>query len=119
MQSTLHRLSYLPRLQTHVTLFTRASCALCSQGRDVLAKAWERKPFEYNEIDVMVSGNRKWKDVYEFDVPVIHVARTIGKGKEQGGKGEVGETQRKLMHRFKVEEVVGVLEEVERRAGSS
>ncbi|KAF8517241.1 hypothetical protein BDD12DRAFT_112519 [Trichophaea hybrida] len=99
--------SALKRLPVHLTFFTRSSCALCHDARNILAQAWKRRPFEYTEIDVMTTKDTKWKDAYEFDVPVIHVVPTIGE-KAVGGIGE----GRKLMHRFKVEEVVGVLEEV-------
>ncbi|RPA99610.1 hypothetical protein L873DRAFT_1806501 [Choiromyces venosus 120613-1] len=73
-------------------------------ARTELSQAWEKWPFEYTEVDVMKDD--KWR-VYEFDVPVIHVARTIGeKDIEEGEKIE------KLMHRFKAAEVVGVMEKV-------
>ncbi|KAI5851984.1 hypothetical protein BZA05DRAFT_436382 [Tricharina praecox] len=126
-------LPLLRRLPVHVTFFTRASCGLCASARDVLAQAWERRPFEYTEVDVMASskrsgerGNTRWKDAYEFDVPVVHilpareVAVGVGKGVGDTGDGVVGEvsgkgdtgTRRKLMHRFTVDQVVSVMEEV-------
>ncbi|PUU84208.1 hypothetical protein B9Z19DRAFT_274962 [Tuber borchii] len=96
---------FLRRLPVHITLYSRATCSLCDTARTELARAWEKRPFEYAEVDVM-KDNDKWR-VYEFDVPVIHIARTIGE------KGiEEGKNIRKLMHRFKAAEVVGVMEQV-------
>jgi glutaredoxin len=62
----------LKRLPVHLTFFTRSSCALCHNARDILAQSWERRPFEYTEIDVMTTRDTKWKDAYEFDVPVTY-----------------------------------------------
>lgn len=36
-----------------------------------MAKVWERRPFEYTEIDVMAPKQDKWKALYEFDTPVV------------------------------------------------
>ncbi|KAG0131489.1 hypothetical protein HOY82DRAFT_608084 [Tuber indicum] len=95
---------FLRRLPIHITLYSRATCSLCDTARTELSQAWEKRPFEYAEVDVMKDD--KWR-VYEFDVPVIHVSRTIGE------KGiEEGEKMRKLMHKFKAAEVVGVMEKV-------
>ncbi|KAH0607321.1 uncharacterized protein H6S33_003309 [Morchella sextelata] len=95
----------LPRLPIHITFFSRSSCALCTNARQNLADAWKLRPFEFAEIDVMEPGQQKWKDVYEFDVPVIHVSKT-GKG------GVVEEVKKKLMHRFTPEEIVKAWDEV-------
>lgn len=29
------------------------------------------RPLQYREIDVMEPGQERWKDVYEFDTPVV------------------------------------------------
>ena len=50
-------------------MFTRPNCSLCVDVKKVMAKVWERRPFEYDEIDVM--KQQKWKALYEFDVPVV------------------------------------------------
>jgi len=36
----------------------------------VLSKVWDKRPFDYDEINVMDPGQDKWKAVYEFDTPV-------------------------------------------------
>lgn len=53
----------------------------------------------------MQPGQEKWKAVYEFDTPVIHV--------EHAGAGETTTSAAKLMHRFKEEEVTKLLDKVE------
>ncbi|KAL7273315.1 hypothetical protein RUND412_003844 [Rhizina undulata] len=106
MQPTL-RLLTLRRLPLHITFFSRSSCALCTNARDTLSRVWEERPFEFKEIDVM-DGGGKWKDAYEFDVPVIHVAKTIG----PEHNGPVSKEVKKLMHRFSEEQVKEVMEKV-------
>lgn len=54
-----------------LTLFTRPNCGLCDEAKYVLAKVKPKRPFEYHEIDVMSSGQRRWRDLYEFDTPVV------------------------------------------------
>lgn len=53
-----------------MTLFIRQNCSLCTDAKDVMSKVWDRRPFEYTEIDVMAPGQTKWKNLYEFDTPV-------------------------------------------------
>ena len=60
----------------------------------------------------MDPGQQKWKDVYEFDVPVLHVDKAAN-----GADGPGLEAARKLMHRFTAEEVERAVDEVEQ--GSS
>ena len=52
-----------------ITLFTRQNCSLCDEAKQVLAKVWDKKPFEYDEIDVMAM--QQWKALYEYDTPVV------------------------------------------------
>ena len=54
-----------------LTFFTRPNCSLCTEAKDVMSKVWDRRPFEYTEIDVMASKQDKWKALYEFDTPVV------------------------------------------------
>jgi hypothetical protein len=105
MRPTLHLLHHKLRL----TLFTHAQCSLCIPFKDVLAKVWAKRAFEYVEVDIKAKGNEKWKGLYEFDIPVLHVERDDGEG-----KGEISAKARKLKHRVTEGEVVGVMDEVER-----
>lgn len=56
-----------------LTLFIRQNCSLCTDAKDVMSKVWDRRPFEYTEIDVMAAKQEKWKNLYEFDTPVVSV----------------------------------------------
>ncbi|QSZ28941.1 hypothetical protein DSL72_003448 [Monilinia vaccinii-corymbosi] len=92
-----------------ITFFTRANCSLCTNAKDTLFKVRETRPFVYQEIAVMEEGQKHWKDLYEFDTPVIHVSRGDA-GEEQS---ELASKARKLMHRFTEEEVKAKMDEVE------
>ena len=55
-----------------LTLFTRANCGLCQTAKSAVSGiSGKVKPFSYSEVDIMDTGNERWKDVYEFDVPVV------------------------------------------------
>lgn len=84
-----------------LTLFTRAHCGLCDTAKLTVSKLRQRRPFDYAEVDIMAPGNQQWKDVYEFDVPVLHVD-TPG-----------GSEPRKLFHRFTEQEVEKLVDEAE------
>lgn len=56
-----------------LTLFTRKNCSLCDDAKKVLSNVWDRRPFEYDEFDVMEAPHEKWKGLYEFDTPVVGV----------------------------------------------
>jgi glutaredoxin len=57
--------------QCRITLFTRANCSLCTNAKQTLSTVWDKRPFDYKEIDVMKPEGAKWKDLYEFDTPVV------------------------------------------------
>ena len=67
MRATLSMLQSSLRL----TLFTRANCSLCDTAKATVAQVNKERGFDYDEVDIMHEGNRCWKDVYEFDVPVV------------------------------------------------
>ena len=58
--------------QTRVTLFTRENCSLCVTAKAVLHNLKEKRDFDYQEVNVMASNQRRWKQLYEFDTPVVH-----------------------------------------------
>lgn len=63
-----------PTLLQHtarITLFTRAHCSLCETAKTVLSNVKKGREYEYNEINVMEPGQKHWKDLYEFDTPVV------------------------------------------------
>ena len=67
MRFTLKLLQHSAR----VTLFTRANCSLCESAKEVLGHLRGKRTFDYKEIDVMANGSQEWKDLYEFDTPVV------------------------------------------------
>lgn len=54
-----------------ITLFTRPNCGLCDSARTVLASLGERRPFSYREVDIGKADAKGWRDLYDFDVPVV------------------------------------------------
>ena len=61
----------LPPHTLTITLFTRPTCSLCTTAKHVLAQAWEKRHFEYREVDITDPGNSVGGREYEFDVPVV------------------------------------------------
>jgi hypothetical protein len=86
-----------------LTLFTRAQCGLCDTAKLTVSKLHQRRPFDYKEVDIMAPENTQWKDVYEFDVPVLHVQSPQRTTQEP----------RKLFHRFTEQEVEQVIDQAE------
>jgi hypothetical protein len=91
-----------------ITLFTRANCGLCAQAKDVLGQVAAVRPFALREVDVVRAENRPWRDLYDFDVPVIHVSRAV----DQEEDPAQAHRATKLMHRFSVDEVNAVMDVV-------
>lgn len=54
-----------------ITFFTRQNCGLCVQARSVLADVWDKRQFAAKEIDIIKPESKGWRDLYEFDVPVV------------------------------------------------
>ncbi len=57
-----------------ITLFTRANCTLCTMAKQTLSTVWDTRPFHYKEIDVMTPSGQRWRDLYEFDTPVVRIS---------------------------------------------
>jgi hypothetical protein len=41
----------------------------------VLSDVWDRRPFAFKEVDIIKPEFRAWRDLYEFDVPVVSYLR--------------------------------------------
>jgi glutaredoxin len=93
----------------NLTLFTRANCGLCTTAKSTLMEVQKRRTVSYTEIDIMAEGQKQWKDVYEFDVPVLHVERVW----HTSSKPNIVSPVKKLMHRFTVDEVEKLVDEKE------
>ncbi|KAF2686506.1 hypothetical protein K458DRAFT_386475 [Lentithecium fluviatile CBS 122367] len=92
-------------LQCRITFFTRSPCSLCDTAKAVVQNVKAKRDLEYHEINVMEPGQEKWK-IYEFDTPVIHI--------DKAAAPETTTSSLKLMHRFKEDEVIKLMDEVER-----
>ena len=69
--SAMRASSRLLQHSARLTLFTRANCSLCDTAKSVISSLGKKRSFEINEIDVMARGQKQWKDLYEFDTPVV------------------------------------------------
>ena len=92
-----------------VTLFTRTGCGLCDTAKHNVVQLNKRRPFDYTELDIMAPANKAWKDVYDYDVPVLHVQSVRD---QQAGDAGLSDPK-KLFHRFSEQEVEKVVDEVE------
>lgn len=54
-----------------ITLFTRENCGLCTRAKSALSNVWDSRPFVYKEVDIVKPGAQAWRDLYDFDVPVV------------------------------------------------
>jgi hypothetical protein len=67
MRASIRLLQHSLRL----TLFTHQHCSLCVDVKNVMSRVWDRRHFEYAEVDILDPQNSKWKHLYEFDIPVV------------------------------------------------
>ncbi|KAK3310420.1 uncharacterized protein B0T15DRAFT_37379 [Chaetomium strumarium] len=93
-----------------ITLFTRENCGLCSQARSVLSDVWDKRPFAFKEVDIIKPESRAWRDLYDFDVPVIHISKTQSPDEDP----KLSSKATRLMHRFTVDEVMAKMDSVEK-----
>ncbi|GJP97750.1 hypothetical protein CBS63078_5479 [Aspergillus niger] len=90
-----------------VTLFTRANCGLCDTAKLTVTKLHKRRPFDYTELDIQLPSNKPWKDVYDFDVPVLHVQSVQSDASLSDPK--------KLFHRWTEQEMETLIAEAENK----
>ena len=65
--------SKLMQHSANVTLFTRPNCGLCESAKTVIQSVSRLKSFDYSEINIMSPGQKSWKQLYEFDTPVVRI----------------------------------------------
>ncbi|KAH9870743.1 hypothetical protein IAQ61_006221 [Plenodomus lingam] len=58
-------------LDCRIIFFTRSPCGLCDTAKAVVQSVQAKRPLEYKEINVMDPGQEEWKNLYEFDTPVV------------------------------------------------
>ena len=64
-----------PLLQAcRITLFSRDNCGLCTQAKGVLSDVWDKRPFVFREVNLAQEESKQWKELYDFDIPVVSCA---------------------------------------------
>ncbi|CAK7270876.1 hypothetical protein SEPCBS57363_004326 [Sporothrix epigloea] len=104
------RLFQQSQLACRITLFTRPNCGLCVRAKSALSAVWDVRHFDYHEIDIIDPAAQKWRNLYDLDVPVIHISRTTA-GEEDPQKASKAV---KLMHRFSPDDVQAKMNAVEK-----
>ena len=112
-------------------MFTREHCGLCVSAKSVLSDVWDSRPFDFKEVDIVKPEAQAWKDLYDFDVPVVwsahqtsyhahcswatHISQIhINKASAPEENPQLATTARKLMHRFTPEQVKALMDETEK-----
>lgn len=89
----------------------RENCGLCTEAKSVLSEVWDVRPFVYKEIDIIKSNSiPRWRDLYEFDVPVIHISQATAPEEQP----QLAAKAVNLMHRFTPSEVQDKMDVVEK-----
>lgn len=73
MRATRALLQHTLRL----TLFTHDHCSLCHSVKGVMSRVWDRRHFDYREVDILAPENSRWKKLYEMDIPVVSVVGSL------------------------------------------
>ncbi|KAG5947027.1 hypothetical protein E4U60_003450 [Claviceps pazoutovae] len=92
-----------------ITLFTRDNCSLCTQAKGVLSNVWDQRPFAYKEVNLALPESNAWRELYDFDIPVIHVSKSSAEEEQVSSAGKAV----KLMHRFTTDQVQAKMNQVE------
>lgn len=95
-----------------LTLFTRSNCSLCDVAKSKIAEVRKKKTIEYNEVDVMAPGQKQWKQLYQYETPVLHVERVF----HTNSKPNIVTEAKKLWHRFSAEDIEKLVDEAEQGA---
>ncbi|KAG6290681.1 hypothetical protein E4U09_004306 [Claviceps aff. purpurea] len=92
-----------------ITLFTRDNCGLCAQAKGVLSNVWDLRPFAYREVNLALPESNAWRELYDFDIPVIHVSKSSAEEEQVSSAGKAV----KLMHHFTTDQVQAKMNQVE------
>ena len=49
----------------------RSNCSLCETAKATIDGLAKRRHFEFHTINVMSDGQQQWRNLYEFDTPVV------------------------------------------------
>ncbi|KYK55409.1 glutaredoxin domain-containing protein [Drechmeria coniospora] len=94
-----------------ITLFSRENCGLCTQAKAVLSDVWDKRPFVFKEVDLARPEFKSWKELYDFDIPVIHISMAASAEEQVDTVSQAV----KLMHRFTAEQVEERMDQVEEK----
>ncbi|TQN73087.1 Glutaredoxin-like protein [Colletotrichum shisoi] len=92
-----------------ITLFARDGCGLCVRAKSALSNVWDRRPFAFTEINITAPDAKSWRDLYDFDVPVIHISKAEAPEEDPKLVGKAV----KLMHRFDPDQIEAKMDQVE------
>ncbi|RMD40535.1 hypothetical protein DV735_g4581, partial [Chaetothyriales sp. CBS 134920] len=105
MRATLVLRNYAAKL----TLFTGKNCSLCDVAKGQLAQVRKRRAVEYSEVDITADGNQRYRELYKYDIPVLHIDRAVSTKPQASTPSQ----PKVLMHRFKAEDVEKLIDETE------
>lgn len=105
----MRRTCLLLQHTARITLFSRPNCSLCDTAKSTIDQLAQNRSFDYSVVDVMAASQEQWRDVYEFDTPVVHVQRVH----HTYSKPDIVTEPKKLFHRFTEEQLKGLIEEAE------
>lgn len=92
-----------------ITLFSRSNCSLCETAKSTIDRLAQKRSFDHSTVDIIAADQTHWRDLYEFDAPVVHVERVH----HTYSKPDIVTEPRKLFHRFTEEQLEGLIEEAE------
>ena len=76
----------------------------------MLPKLRERRPFDFQEVNIYKCGQERWRMLYKYDIPVLHVQPAT----EDSPDPDLAAEAKKLMHRFSEKEVEELMDQVEK-----
>lgn len=88
----------------------RDNCGLCVRAKSALSHVWDRRPFDFKEVNITHPEAKPWKDIYDFDVPAIHVTQSDAPAEDPKAVSKAI----KLMHRFSPEDIEAKMDQVEK-----
>jgi len=56
-----------------LTLFTKQQCCLCDGVKFIIDKVKNKRTFNFEEVDISLPENAKWHELYQYDIPVLHM----------------------------------------------
>ncbi|PHH89497.1 hypothetical protein CDD83_5962 [Cordyceps sp. RAO-2017] len=92
-----------------ITFFTRDNCGLCQEAAQVLSDVSKKRPFVCKKVNLALPESTPWRELYDFDIPVVHIAKTAAEEEQVAMAGHAV----KLMHRFTPAQVEAKMDQVE------